>query len=218
MPIMAERLRFPHARLAVFAKAPVPGRVKTRLAHRLGRAPAARAYRAMLRERLASLAMAGLAPLELWVAPHPHPYLRALARRYGAHLCVQPHGDLGSRMAAALSGSEPTVVVGGDCPGLPVRSIANGLQALTTGAAVVVAPAEDGGYTLIGSCGPVPALFRRMPWGTHRVMARTRQRLARLGMAAYELPESWDVDDYRDWRRWRRRTSVFGSAGRGPYA
>lgn len=213
----ADGVRFPAARIAVFAKAPVPGRVKTRLARRLGRAAAAAAYRAMLRERLASLAAARLAPLELWVAPHPHPYLRGLARRYGAGLRVQPGGDLGARMATALGEAGPTVVIGGDCPGMPASTVAQALDALYDGVSVVVAPAEDGGYTLIGSRQPVAALFRRMPWGSDRVMAQTRQRIARLGLLARELPVSWDVDDYRDWRRWRSRGAVFGTAGRGPY-
>ncbi len=196
--------RFPGARVAVFAKAPVAGRVKTRLARRLGAEAAARAYRAMLRERLLSLADAGLAPLELWAAPHRHPFLNALARRSGAARRVQPQGELGRRMASALAGDGPCVVVGGDCAGLPTSAVAEALQALCAGAEVVVSPAEDGGYTLVGACRPPGVMFRQMPWGSARVMAETRRRLARTGSALRELEPSWDVDDYSDWRRWRR--------------
>lgn len=218
MAMTAERWRFPEARVAVFAKAPVPGRVKTRLARHLGAKPAAAAYKTMLRQRLAGLAAAALAPVELWVAPHPHPWLRALARRYNVALRVQLRGDLGDRMAFALTGGEPAVVVGGDCPGLETAAIGEGLAALAAGVDVVVAPAEDGGYTLIGSCRPPRVLFQHMPWGSGRVMAETRRRLARAGVTARELALSWDVDDAADWRRWRRnRPRTFGSVSRGPY-
>jgi len=209
--------RFPHARIAVFAKAPVPGRVKTRLARALGAPAAARAYRTMLAERIASLAAAGLAPLELWVAPHAHPYLRGLARRYGASVRVQPNGDLGSRMRAALSGSRPTVVIGGDCMGTATSSVEQALAALAAGTAVTLAPAEDGGYTLLGTRQPPHGILRHMPWGSDRVLVVTRERLARAGIEALELPVSWDVDDGRDWHRWRRSRKRIGSLGCGPY-
>jgi glycosyltransferase A (GT-A) superfamily protein (DUF2064 family) len=96
--------------------------------------------------------------------------------------------------------------------------IGDALAALDDGDALVVAPAEDGGYTLIGSRWPPRTVFQHMPWGSPHVMAETRRRIARAGITARELALSWDVDDAADWRRWRRvRRVPFGSASRGPY-
>jgi len=192
------------SRLVIFAKAPVPGRVKTRLARRLGSRTAARVYKCLLRETVAALAVDPPAAVELWVTPHRHPFLGALARRYGARVRVQPTGDLGRRMHAALAGRARTVVVGGDCASLRRVDVARAFQALRAGADLVLAPAEDGGYTLVGGrCAPA-AVFRGVPWSTSRVMPETLKRVRRLGLTCAHLRETWDVDDYRDWRRWRR--------------
>lgn len=212
-----ECFQYPGARIAVFAKAPVAGRVKTRLSRTLGVQPAAYAYKQLLRERMAALEAAALAPLELWVAPHAHPFLSSLARRYGARLRTQPRGDLGARMMTALGGDAPSVVIGGDCAGLPTRYVGDALAALYGGARVVLAPAADGGYTMVGARSPPRVMFRNLPWGSPRVMALTRQRLTRHAVAFVELPLTWDVDDYADWRRWRRGGARIGRASRGPY-
>jgi glycosyltransferase A (GT-A) superfamily protein (DUF2064 family) len=171
----------------------------------------------MLRERMVTLAEAALAPLELWATPHPHPFLRSLARRCGARLRVQPKGDLGGRMAAVLAGGDPCAIIGGDCAGLPASTVGDALAALDAGERVVISPARDGGYTMVAMRHPPRAMFQRMPWGRAVVMAETRRRLARSGIRPRELGLSWDVDGYADWRRWRRQRLAFGSCTRGPY-
>ena len=193
-------------RLLVFAKAPLPGRVKTRLARRYGAVGAARIYRRLAEATVANAAAARPARLELWCAPGTaHPFLRGLARRHGARLRVQPPGDLGRRMDRALAEGLPAVVVGADCPGVTTAMLGEALDYLEQGGETVVGPAEDGGYVLIGMGRRQAGLFRGMPWGGPRVLAETRRRLRRAGRHWHELAASFDVDRPEDLRRLRDR-------------
>ena len=99
-----DRYAFPSARLLIFAKAPVPGQVKTRLAGRLGPRGAAELYKKLLRRTLAMAAAARLCPLELWGAPDArHGFFIACQRDYGVRLRRQSSGDLGRRIHHALT-------------------------------------------------------------------------------------------------------------------
>lgn len=207
-------MEFPDARLVVFAKAPVPGRVKTRLARHLGRRGAARLYRTLLRRTLATAAGAGLCPVQLWCAPDTrHGFFAACRRDFGVGLRVQRGDDLGARMdhalTAALREAASAVVIGGDCPTLAAADLRAAFSALAAGREAVLGPAEDGGYVLIGLRRPCPALFRGIAWGGSGVLAATRRRLHRAGLDWLELPPHWDVDRPADLRRWRR---LYGSS------
>jgi glycosyltransferase A (GT-A) superfamily protein (DUF2064 family) len=68
---------------------------------------------------------------------------------------------------------------------------------------VVLIPAEDGGYVLIGLRRELPAVFERVDWSTPRVMAQTREHLSAIGARWVELPALWDVDEPQDWQRWQ---------------
>ncbi|PWG64040.1 TIGR04282 family arsenosugar biosynthesis glycosyltransferase [Sediminicurvatus halobius] len=197
------------ARVLVFAKAPVPGRVKTRLARRLGRRAAAGLYRGMLAQTVAMAAEARVAPVELWVTPRRHPALDAMARRHGLVQRVQPPGDLGQRMERAsryvLGRGGPVVIIGGDCTGLTARHLAAAMAALAAGRDAVFAPAPDGGYTLVGLARPAPALFRAVPWGTSAVLAETLQRVRRARLDVALLSAADDLDNLADLRRYRRQ-------------
>jgi len=196
-------------RLLVFAKAPVPGRVKTRLARHLGGRAAARIYRGLLAQTVAMAVRAGVAPVELWVSPGRHPALDALARRHGLVQRIQPCGDLGRRMDRAsrrvLREGGPVVIIGGDCTGLTAGHLAAAFGALEARRDVVLAPAPDGGYTLLGLARPAPTLFRAMPWGGAGVLRETRRRVRRAGLDAALLAPADDVDDLADLRRHRRQ-------------
>ena len=206
----------PGARLLVFAKAPLAGRVKTRLARHYGAAQAARFYRGMTALTLARAAAAGPARLELWCAPGvSHPFLRGLARRHGARLRAQPPGDLGRRMGRALEERLPALVVGADCPTVSTAMLREALDVLEAGADAVLGPAEDGGYVLIGLGRPLPGLFQAMPWGSPEVLSRTRQRLRAGGWHWHELPPVFDLDRPADLRRWRAENPRAHTAG-GP--
>jgi rSAM/selenodomain-associated transferase 1 len=203
-------VEFPDARILVFAKAPTPGKVKTRLIPRYGASGATALYRTLLRRTLADLQRARLSPVELWCAPNSrHSFFAACRRDYGVTLRVQRGADLGRRMDAglteALERGPYALVIGGDCIGLTPADIRQALAVLAEGRDAVIGPAEDGGYVLIGLRRPCPSLFRGIAWGGTGVLASTRRRLRQSGLRWAELPPRWDVDRPADVRRLRQR-------------
>jgi uncharacterized protein len=182
--------------IAILAKAPLPGLAKTRLASVLGAEGAANLQARLIERTVMTARSAAVGPVTLWAAPDSrHPAFQAIAAVFGVALAVQPEGDLGVRMLAAVkAASGPAIVVGTDCPALAAEHLHAAAQALTDGIDVVIAPVEDGGYGLIGMQRPEPALFEGMTWSTSCVMAETRRRLARLGLAWREPVRLWDID------------------------
>lgn len=195
--------------LIVFARAPRPGRVKSRLVSALGAAGAARLHATLLARTVATARAARCGTVELHCAPHSgHPLFRSLARRHGIRLRAQAGGDLGARMRLAmeqaLRQTEAVVLIGSDCPALRSADLRAAFAALRAGADVVLAPAEDGGYPLIGLRRVSAGLFDRMPWGGPAVLGETRARAAGLGWSVTLLRPLWDVDRPRDVARLRR--------------
>jgi hypothetical protein len=192
--------------VAILAKAPLPGLAKTRLAPALG-ADGAAALQARLIERAVETArLADVGPVTLWAAPdQDHPAFQTLAALFGVTLARQPDGDLGVRMLAALTATQgAAIVIGTDCPALQPAHLRAAAEALAGGVDAVVVPVEDGGYALIGTREPQPALFADMPWSTAGVMAETRRRLTRLSLTWREPARLWDVDLPADVERLKR--------------
>lgn len=195
----------PRTRVAVFAKAPVPGVVKTRLAPLLGPEGAAALHAGLVRQALSTAAMAGLGPVELWCAPdESHPFFQRCAELFALTLHRQAGADLGQRMhvafAAGLASGDRVVLIGSDCPVLDAADLREAARALETHDAAI-APAEDGGYVLIALSKPIPELFTGIAWGSAAVMGATRARLAASGARWKELPMRWDVDRPEDYAR-----------------
>lgn len=196
------------ARIAVFAKAPVPGAVKTRLAATLGEEGAARLHVELVRHALATALAADAGPVELWCAPdESHPFFERCAREFCVQLKRQRGADLGERMLHAAEDAQaegwPIVIVGTDCPALTgahLRLAGHALRAQD----VVVVPAEDGGYVLVALSNPVAGLFEGVTWGGSEVMEQTRARLSAAGARWLELPALWDVDRPADYERLER--------------
>jgi rSAM/selenodomain-associated transferase 1 len=189
--------------VAVFAKAPRPGAVKTRLVPLLGEASAARLHAALATRAVATALAAEAGPVELWCSPdEDDPLFHSLAR-LGAVLRRQPEGDLGVRMAhaceAAFERSRAVILIGADCPALQPDDLRDAADALRNHDAVI-SPAEDGGYVLLGLAREAP-VFDAMPWGSAQVMARTRERLREAGRTWRELRMLWDVDRPEDYAR-----------------
>jgi len=190
-------------RVMVFARAPIAGTVKTRLIPALGREQATRLHERLVRRTVSIVAGAGLGTVELWCTPTvEHPFFEALQAALPVALMVQRGRDLGERMARAfdhaLQRAPRALLVGSDCRDLQGRDIQEAEAALRSGCEAVLGPAADGGYVLIGLRRPAPDLFVGMPWGTPRVLARTRERLARQGWRWHELPVRHDVDRPED--------------------
>ena len=113
----------------------------------------------------------------------------------------QPDGDLGDRMLGAIAANNgQTIVIGTDCPALTPEHLHAAAAALDD-ADVVLIPAEDGGYVLIGARAIHLKLFSGIAWGTSAVLAQTRARVAALGLNAVDLPTLWDVDTEADLTR-----------------
>jgi uncharacterized protein len=191
--------------LAILAKAPVPGSVKTRLIPALGTDGAAALHARLSERTVATACAAAIGPVTLWVTPAgTHPCFTALASRFPIGPAAQPEGDLGARMLAPCQAAEgPVIVVGTDCPAFTPLHLREAANVLRSGTDVVVIPAEDGGYVLIGSRRPQPNLFSDMTWSTDTVMADTRARLTSNGLTWRELPTLWDVDRPADLARLR---------------
>ena len=194
--------------IAVFAKAPVPGRVKTRLAGLLGEDGAADLHAGLVRRALATAVASAVGEPELWCAPDErHEFFERCAADFGVRLRVQQGADLGRRMAAAFEDAfardRSLVLIGSDCPAL-VPADLNAAAAALSSHDVAIAPAEDGGYVLVAMARPAPEIFANVAWGTAAVMRQTRERLSAAGIAWKELPASWDVDRPEDYARLQR--------------
>jgi len=197
-------------RLLQFAREPVPGRVKTRMQPVLDAAGACELHIALLTHTARQLASVARCERELWVAGDPaHPALVQAAALGGAALRRQQGADLGERMrhalATALAASPRVVLVGSDCPGLDDAYIEAAFGALAT-ADVVLGPALDGGYVLIGVRRVDARLFRGVDWGTGAVLAQTLARVDALGWRAALLEPRRDIDrpeDLAAWTAWR---------------
>lgn len=189
--------------LAILAKAPIPGRAKTRLIPALGPEGAARLHERLLRHTLATaLAATPAHRITLWTAlDHAHPLFLELAERHAITLRPQPDGDLGERMHLALSqAGGSAMVIGSDCPVLTPALLGACAEALKHHD-IVCLPAEDGGYALLGARHPDPRLFENIAWGGGRVMAETRERIAALGWRLACPATVWDVDRPEDLAR-----------------
>ncbi len=193
--------------IAVFARAPLAGAAKTRLIPTLGAARAARLQRRLTLHALRVAQRAAIGRVTLWGAPDGRQrFFCAVQRRCGVDLRSQAGSDLGERMAAAFAAQAgPLLLIGSDCPALlPAHLVAAAdvlLDEGPSGRDAVFIPADDGGYVLVGLRCPQPGLFAGIDWGSERVMAQTRQRLAALGLHGVELPGLWDVDRPADLAR-----------------
>jgi rSAM/selenodomain-associated transferase 1 len=201
--------------LAIMAKAPRPGDVKTRLCPPLAPAGAAALARAFLLDRIAQGRELD-ARLAIAYAPgDARPEFEALAP--DCELIPQRGPDLGARMGGAVedvlaAGAAGAVLVGTDSPTAPGDALAEAVRLLASGdAELVLGPAEDGGYYLIGLRAPQPALFRDMAWSTAGVFAETVRRARALGLRTAALPAWFDVDTGADLERLERELA----AGRG---
>lgn len=189
--------------LIVFVKAPIPGRVKTRLADALGDVRAARLYRALAHRVVKRLGRGSYRMVVYFDPPGSEAAVRQWlgpAREYRP----QPPGDLGDRMRRAFAWgfreADSVCVVGTDIPDLEVEGIerAFGLVSGPEGPDVVFGPALDGGYYLLALRRPVPRLFEGIPWSTEAVLDRSMRRADALGLRVASLDPLADIDRPED--------------------
>lgn len=193
--------------LLIFCKAPIAGQVKTRLQPSLTAEQAVAVHRQLARLTLDRAFQQPLCEVKLYCAPDTrHKFFRQCAKDYPLTLATQLGDDVGERMrhafSAALSRYRHAILIGCDCPSLTVGDVQQALMALKNGKDVVIAPAEDGGYVLIGLSAPQPVLFENMSWSNGKVMAETRNRTIQASLDVHELTMQWDVDVAEDWARY----------------
>lgn len=196
----------PRSRIAVFAREPLLGQVKSRLASEIGAAAALAVYRAMLARLGRLLNRRSIAEWDLWVTSNcSHKDFVSLCNKTNIHL--QDGRDLGARMDGAIQQTllkasvENVILVGTDCPALTEDYLDQALLALESGVDVVLGPAEDGGYVLVGMRRALPVVFEDIPWGTDQVMHRTVEALRASGLSYKLLDTLWDVDRPEDLAR-----------------
>jgi len=195
-------MKYPNARIVQFSKIPIAGHVKTRLIPTLGELGALSLHKQLLRHTWRSLNATQLASVELWRDQNSTSvFFDDLSPAVNsAH--VQRGADLGERMVNAvvtvLESCDAVLIVGSDCPQLDANYIESALQALYDGSEVVLGPASDGGYVLIGMRRAILQLFVDIDWGSDQVLAQTRRCLQALNCSWHELPERWDVDRPED--------------------
>ena len=199
--------------LFVFAKAPIPGKVNTRLIPAIGEQQATKLQHDLIVHRMQQFAALDNIDVQLWCAPDAqHPLFQQCAERYAVRLQQQQGDNLGQRMAHAICDGlqhyRHVVLTGTDAPAVDVAEIEQALHYLQT-RDVVLQPAEDGGYVLIAMSACHAAVFEAVDWGSDQVMAQTRNNMIAAGLRWHELPVSWDVDNVEDYRRYRRE---FGAA------
>ena len=198
--------------LILFAKPPLAGRVKTRLAENLGRDGAARLYACFLQDaaetaRALIQARPGVGIVCEWALEEAESLDEFPLPDWlpGAYLHrAQTGADIGMRMAAALGRclafGRRAVLIGTDFPDLPHEVLITAFRNLDSGddAKITLGPAADGGYYLVGMNRFVPEIFVGIPWSTREVLSRTMEKARTLGVGTSLLPEWRDVDDADD--------------------
>lgn len=189
-------------RIVIFAKAPVPGRVKTRLIPALGPEGAAALAQTMLEDTIREASAAAVGPVELCTCPAAdHPDWHGHLPDGRVALTAQGHGDLGVRMARAaervIADEGSILLIGTDCPELDRHRLREAILQLKSHD-VVLHPAHDGGYPLIGLKRFDRSLFDGIAWGSATVAATTTQRIAALGWSLWKGETLRDIDEPAD--------------------
>ena len=208
-------------KLVIFLKAPRAGSVKTRLAATMGAQAALAAYKRMTEDLLENLS--GLSGVQIRFAPDDaepelrdwlyseerSQSLRTSAAPDSLEFCAQGEGDLGERLQRAFEenfarGFQRVVVIGSDCPKV-TRTDIESAWAFLASCDVVIGPAKDGGYWLIGLRSAQPGLFDKIPWSTDRVLQATFDRIQAANLSYKSLRQLNDIDTEADWRRYREQ-------------
>ena len=183
--------------VCVFAKAPVSGQVKTRLLPVLSEQQACLAHERLIQHCLSQIQFSDWQS-QLWSTDISHPYIQACAEEHSISLHTQQGADLGGRMAftvkQSLENFNYAIIIGTDCPSIDSTLIAEAVQYLKDGSEVVLGPAADGGYVLIGLSAVAGSIFNDIEWGTSRVLETTRIRLREAGLNWSELATQRDID------------------------
>ncbi len=194
-------------KLIVFLKAPRPGHVKTRLAQALGAEEACQVYRSLIDDLLRHFE--ALQNVELRFTPDDALHEIEQWRRPAWVARPQGEGDLGERLQRAFqqalaAGAKRVVVIGADCPDVTAQDIEMAWTSLMQ-VDVVIGPAADGGYWLLGLARLYSVLFQNIPWSTNQVLRETLARAQEASLRVQVLSQYSDVDTEGDWKNYQAR-------------
>lgn len=200
-------MNYPDTVILLFAKAPVAGKVNTRLIPDIGVQAATQLQHDLIHQRLLSLTQKNICSVCLMCAPNVHhDFFLQCEKQYPITLLAQSGADLGMRMsngiAHALKKYHYCIVIGSDAPALGDGVIQQAIASLKADTEAVFVPAEDGGYVLVGMKNPHEVLFQDIHWGSDRVMQQTRNKLKQRNIAFTELATCWDIDRVEDYQRY----------------
>jgi len=194
--------------ILVFSRSPDAAQIKTRLASVLSAGQRAHLHQLMTTYACEQAVTAGVGRVRLYSDGNPlHDFFKGLNATLGVSLHSQQGNDLGERMANAIEDTfadagtasqvDGVLVIGSDCPFMDAAYLQKAASALAHHE-VVLAPAMDGGYTLIGLRESQPCIFSDIPWGTERVLRATLQRLCSSSLSAAILAPLPDIDRPQD--------------------
>ncbi|RMH31167.1 MAG: glycosyltransferase [Nitrospirae bacterium] len=189
--------------LVIFAKAPIPGQVKTRLCPPLTPDEAATLHGSMVMDTIErSRALRDVTRVLACTPTHTHPFFQALGARHPIVLWDQVGDDLGARLHHAVQtacdrGARSVILVGTDLPTFQTSLATEALKMLAQ-YDLVIGPTLDGGYYLLALKTPAPSLFSQIPWSTDQVRAWTEQAARELGFSIGMLPMQRDLDTIDD--------------------
>ncbi len=193
--------------ILVYAKAPVAGKVNTRLIADIGVHAATKLQHDLIHQRLSMLAKADLCDVRLMCASDQQDEnFLSCKKKYPVTLFDQVGDDLGMRMfngvARALQQYKYCIVIGTDAPALDAQKIKQAIEFLRNGTEVVFVPAEDGGYVLIAMRQAYKFLFENISWGSAQVMQQSIDALDENNVSFETLASCWDVDRLEDYQRY----------------
>ncbi len=186
-----------------FCKHPEPGFVKTRLSANLGEEFTAELYKKILEHILTNICVENF-DIALYCYPDSdHPFFKYCQNKYTLTLHKQMGKDIGMRMYNAirqhLKYDTPVVLIGSDCPQLDLTYINRAFTELETGHDIVLGPAVDGGYVLIGTNKIHVSIFSGINWSTNKVLKDTEEKINSLGWSTTCLSSVRDVDELTDY-------------------
>ena len=193
----------PKKRILLFAKRPVPGEVKSRLAKAIGDQAAAQVYERLLFKNIKEIN--NVRSAERWVFASKKSdvsWFCQQVRTLGWRISHQSEGDIGTRMLNAFtrfsSSKSPTMLVGSDIADLSFRDIEHASRLLEEKNTCVLGPSGDGGYWFIGFNSVVPLVFSDIPWSSEFVFERTLERVREAKLKLKILPVCSDIDEIHD--------------------
>lgn len=202
-------MKYPNSKIIIFCKSPVLGTVKTRMQPFLTQEDSVVLHKSLAIKTIDLAVKSNLSPVQVWCSPDfSHEFFLDVLEQYPVTLHKQMGNDLGQKMSYSLSSileeSESAILIGTDCPSFTSDDFEEALVAMNNDADIVISPAEDGGYTLVGMNHFVPEVFEGIDWGTETVFEKTASNISVLNKRFAILDTQWDIDRPEDLQRYKK--------------